>query len=188
MDRPPPCGPRQLPRDSAGQAHRFPRALRAPAPEHRCQSARRFGCPATRSATAVRYRCLSPVGVPGGFSAFVTAETAAGPTAGAVVAAVAIRRGQPTGPNTDAEIEDFLYDAFELIPGTSEVEVRCEAGRVTLTGNVPNKRHKRDVGEIAWAIPSINDVHNNATITARRRSRAAGRETETQSAAVRKHG
>lgn len=131
---------------------------------------------------------LSPVGVPGAFSAFVTAETAAGPTAGAVVAAVAIRRGQPTGPNTDAEIEDFLYDAFELIPGTSEVEVRCEAGRVTLTGNVPNKRHKRDVGEIAWTIPSINDVHNNATITARRRSRAAGRETETPSAAVRKHG
>src|SRR4029453_10155581 len=122
----------------------------------------------------------SQVRLPVDFSPFVTTEAATGPTAGAVVAAVAIRRGQPTGPNTDAEIEDFLYDAFELIPGTSEVEVRCEAGRVTLTGNVPNKRHKRDVGEIAWAIPSINDVHNNATITARRRSRAAGGEAETK--------
>ncbi|MGE5837759.1 MAG: BON domain-containing protein [Acidobacteriota bacterium] len=130
----------------------------------------------------------TPVPVAAAFSPFVTTETAAGPTAGAVVVAVAMRRGQPTGPNTDAEIEDFLYDAFELIPGTSEVEVRCEGGRVTLSGNVPNKRHKRDVGEIAWAIPSINDVHNNATITARRRSRASGRETETQSGAVRKHG
>lgn len=111
-----------------------------------------------------------------------------GPTASAVVAAVAIRRGQPAGPTTDAEIEDFLYDAFDLIPGTSDVEVRCEGGRVTFTGNVPNKRHKRDVGELAWAIPSIIDVQNTVTITARRRSRAAARETETQAGHVRKHG
>jgi hypothetical protein len=119
---------------------------------------------------------------------FVTTEPF-GPTAGAVVAAVAMRRGQPAAPTTDAEIEDFLYDTLDLIPGTSEVEVRSESGRVTFTGNVPNKRHKRDVGEIAWAIPSINDVQNNVTITARRRSRAAGRETDTPSAGpVRKHG
>jgi len=135
------------------------------------------------------YSGAIPIGMPAAFSAFVTPETSAGPTAGAVVAAVAVRRGQPAGPTTDAEIEDFLYDAVELIPGTSEVEIRCEGGRVTLTGNVPNKRHKRDVGEIAWAIPSINDVHNNVTITARRRSRVAGRETDTQSGGpVRKHG
>jgi hypothetical protein len=113
----------------------------------------------------------------------------AGPTASAVVAAVAMRRGQPAGPTTDAEIEDFLYDAFDLIPGTSDVEVRCEGGRVTFTGNVPNKRHKRDVGELAWAIPSIIDVQNNVTITARRRSRGSGRESDTHSPGqARKHG
>jgi BON domain-containing protein len=123
----------------------------------------------------------SPMGVAATLPTFVTTEPAVGPTAAAVVAVVAMRRGQPVGPTTDAEIEDFLYDAFDLIPGTSEVEVRCEGGRVTLTGNVPNKRHKRDVGEIAWTIPSINDVQNNATITARRRTRA-GREAETQPA------
>jgi hypothetical protein len=122
----------------------------------------------------------SHIGMPGTFPAFMPVEST-GPTASAVVAAVAMRRGQPAGPTTDAEIEDFLYDAFDLIPGTSDVEVRCEGGRVTFTGNVPNKRHKRDVGELAWAIPSIIDVQNNATITARRRSRASGRESDTQS-------
>jgi hypothetical protein len=130
---------------------------------------------------------VTPIGMAGAFPAFVSAEPI-GPTASAVVAAVAIRRGQPAGPTTDAEIEDFLYDAFDLIPGTSDVEVRCEGGRVTFTGNVPNKRHKRDVGELAWAIPSIIDVQNTVTITARRRSRAAARETETQAGHVRKHG
>ena len=107
------------------------------------------------------------------------------PTAGAVVAAVAARRGQPVAPATDADIEDFLYDALELIPGTSDVEVRCEGGRATLSGNVPHKHHKRDVGEIAWAIPSVNDVQNSVTITARRRARASG-QADTQS--PRKHG
>ncbi len=61
--------------------------------------------------------------------------------------------------------------------GTSEVEVRCEGGRATLTGSVQHKRLKRDVGEIAWAIPALNDVQNNVTITSRRRSRI-GREVE----------
>lgn len=94
------------------------------------------------------------------------------------LAAVAMRRGQPQGPSTDPEIEDFIYDALELLPGTSDVEVRCEGGRATLTGSVPHKRVKRDVGEIAWAIPVLNDVQNNVTITSRRRSRGAAREGE----------
>ena len=94
------------------------------------------------------------------------------------LAAVAMRRGQPQGPTTDQEIEDFIYDALELLPGTSDVEVRCEGGRATLTGSVPHKRAKRDIGEIAWAIPVLNDVQNNVTIASRRRSRGAGREGE----------
>jgi osmotically-inducible protein OsmY len=56
--------------------------------------------------------------------------------------------------------------------------VRCEGGRAIVTGSVPHKRLKRDVGEIAWAIPALNDVQNNITIAARRRGRAQARENE----------
>jgi BON domain len=102
-------------------------------------------------------------------------------TAPALLTAIAIKRGQPSGPTTDQEIEDFLYDALEFLSGTNEVEVRCEGGRVTLTGSVPLRRLKRDVGEIAWAIPTINDVQNNVTIATRRRGRSSGREAEQHS-------
>jgi hypothetical protein len=107
-----------------------------------------------------------------------------GPDAGASVtapmllSAVAMRRGQPLGPTNDQEVEDFIYDALDFLPGTSEVEVRCEGGRTTLTGTVQQKRFKRDVGEIVWAIPAVNDVQNNIAITARRRSRAQRSESE----------
>ncbi len=113
---------------------------------------------------------LSPV------SSLLAAEIT-GVTPSGLLAAVAVRRGQPQGPTNDHEVEDFIYDAIELLPGTSEVEVRCEGGRATLTGSVQHKRLKRDVGEIAWAIPALNDVQNNVTITSRRRSRI-GREVE----------
>jgi BON domain len=113
-----------------------------------------------------------------------------GPEIGTVqglLALVAMRRGQPMGPTNDSEIEDFIYDALEFLPGSSEVEVRCEAGRVTLTGSVPHKRLKRDAGEIVWAIPAINDVQNNVTITARRR-RTQAREAEAPQQTARKQG
>jgi hypothetical protein len=99
-------------------------------------------------------------------------------TAPALLGAVAMKRGQPSGPTNDQEIEDFLYDALELLTGTNEVEVRCEGGRVTLTGSVQHKRLKRDVGEIAWAIPTVSDVQNNLSIATRRRSRSSAREGE----------
>ena len=103
----------------------------------------------------------------------------AGLPAASLLAVVAARRGQPQGPTTEQEVEDFIYDALELLPGASEVEVRCENGRATLTGTVQHKRVKRDAGEIAWAIPGLSDVQNNVTITSRRRARAANRESET---------
>jgi hypothetical protein len=103
---------------------------------------------------------------------FAGSEVAVGVPVAALLATVAVRRGQPLGPSNDQEIEDFIYDALELLPGSSEVDVRCEGGRVTFTGGVHYKRLKRDVGEIAWAIPGVNDVQNTITITARRRSRA----------------
>lgn len=132
---------------------------------------------------------LTPQGAPGGYGAVSAFPAGAfGPvvTSTAIVAAVAMRRGQPAGPANDAEIEDFVYDALELIPGTAEVEVRCEGGKVSLTGSVPHKRQKRDIGEIVWAIPAVADVQNNATIAARRRARHSGREAEA-SGAARKH-
>ena len=103
-----------------------------------------------------------------------------GVTAPSVIAAVALRRGLPQGPTNDHDVEELLYDAMELLPGSSDVEVRCEGGRVSLSGSVPHKRIKHDLGELAWAIPVINDVQNTVTITGRRRSRAFGREAEPQ--------
>jgi len=94
-----------------------------------------------------------------------------------LLALVAVRRGQPLGPTSDTEIEEFIYDALEFLPASNEVEVRVDGGRATLTGSVPHKRLKRDIGELAWAIPAINDVQNNVTIVARRR-RTQAREGE----------
>jgi len=142
--------------------------------------------PIRMSPEALGYAPALPLagGMSGPISAFGAAEVVA--PAATIVAAVASRRGQPAGPINDAEIEDFLNDILDLMPGTTEVEVRSENGRVTVSGNVPHKRHKRDIGEIAWAIPSINDVQNNITIVARRRARATmhGREAD---GPVRKH-
>jgi BON domain len=109
-----------------------------------------------------------------------------GITAPALVMAVAVRRGQPAGPTSDQEIEDFIYDALDLLPATNDVEIRCDGGRATLAGTVSQKRLKRDIGEIAWAIPAINDVHNTITIAPRRRARASSREAEPPAAAGRK--
>jgi osmotically-inducible protein OsmY len=115
---------------------------------------------------------------PAAFLGAVGADPTGGVTAPVLMAAVAMRRGQPQGPTNDQEVEDFIYDAFELLPGTADVEVRCDGGRATLTGSVHHKRLKRDVGEIAWAIPALHDVQNNVTIASRRRARSASRDTE----------
>jgi hypothetical protein len=116
---------------------------------------------------------------------FMAADGAVGVTAPALLMAVAVRRGQPLGPASDQEVEEFLFDAFDLLSGTSDVDVRVEGGRAILSGSVPHKRLKRDLGELAWAIPALNDVQNNVTIAARRRSRSS-REAEAPPAAVRK--
>jgi len=122
-------------------------------------------------------------GTLGGFPAFLGQDIPPGFTVPQLVAAVAMRRRQPMGPTNDQELEDFMYDALELLPGTSDVEVRCEGGRITITGSVQHKRLKRDAGEIAWTIPGTNDVQNNVTIATRRRARGAARDAESQSAA-----
>jgi hypothetical protein len=116
--------------------------------------------------------------VGGGMPVATPADFATAATPHALLGAVAMRRGQPMGPTNDHEIEDFICDVLDLLPGTNDIEVRCDSGRATLTGSVPHKRLKRDVGEVAWAIPSVNDVQNNITIITRRRSRAGGRDVE----------
>jgi hypothetical protein len=120
-------------------------------------------------------------------TALASVEPGFGVPPAAILAAVAMRRGQPQGPSNDQEVEDFLYDALELLPGTSDVEVRYDNGRATLAGNVHHKRIKRDVGEIAWAMPGVNDVQNNVVIASRRRTRTGpSREAEAPLAANRK--
>jgi hypothetical protein len=109
-------------------------------------------------------------------------------TAPMLLAAAAMNRGHLQAPGTDHEVEDLIYDTLELFPGAADVEVRCEAGRVTLAGSVSHKRLKHDVGEIAWAIPSINDVVNNITIASRRRARSFSREGEPQPVAAARKG
>jgi len=116
-------------------------------------------------------------------SPFTGVDPRFGIAAPALLAAVGVRRGQPMGPTSENEIEDFIYDALELLSGTSEVDIKYEGGRITLTGSVPHKRLKRDIGEIAWSMPGVNDVQNNIAIAAKRRSRGQG---ETPSVAARK--
>jgi len=101
-----------------------------------------------------------------------------------LVAAVAMNRGQPQGPTNDQEVEELVYDTLELFSGASDVDVKCESWRITLTGSVSQKRLKRDIGEIAWAIPSVNDVQNNIAIAPRRRSRTFARDSEPQPVAA----
>jgi hypothetical protein len=119
----------------------------------------------------------SPLPIPNGVIGALAPQTPVG-SASMLVAAVAMRRGQPNGPTTDQDVEELIYDTLELLPGANDVEARCEGGRVTLSGTVSHKRLKRDIGEIAWSIPSLVDVMNTVTITSRRRTRGFAREGE----------
>jgi BON domain len=128
----------------------------------------------------------APFTMPGAYSSPFMAPDMSPNSAAALLTAVALRRGQPLGPTNDQEIEDFFYDALEVFPGAVEVEVRSESGRITLTGRVQHKKLKRDLGEIAWATPSVADVQNNLTITARRRPRAAAARDQEPASPARK--
>src|SRR5262245_6103434 len=118
-----------------------------------------IGFAPTMPGETVTLQGRGPFTVPGAYSSPVMGpDMAANTTAPALLAAVAMRRGQPLGPTNDQEIEDFFYDALEMFPGAAEVEVRSENGRITLSGRVHHKKLKRDIGEIAWAIAGVNDV------------------------------
>lgn len=141
--------------------------------------------PAAGPSTANMKAAIGSAPVGAAMPSIAGSDVVVGVPVPALLATIAVRRGQPLGPSNDQEIEDFIYDALELLPGSGEVDVRCEGGRVTFTGTVHYKRLKRDAGEVAWAIPGVNDVHNTITIAARRRSRGA-QQTEPQAAVARK--
>ncbi len=106
-------------------------------------------------------------------SSFVGPDPVVGLTAPSLLAALAMRRGQPQGPTNDQEVEDFIYDPAWCRRRGSPLRRRTR----TLTGSVQHKRVKRDVGEIGWAIPGLH-AQNNVTIASRRRTRSAAREGE----------
>lgn len=88
-----------------------------------------------------------------------------------------------TGLPTDEEITEMVYDAIDddpLIPWDAEINVEVDAGEVTLTGTVPNKRIKHAAGDDAWWIPGVTDVHNEIQVTGRHRARGAEEAEEAQ--------
>jgi len=65
----------------------------------------------------------------------------------------------------------MLYEAMEwdpLIPDPSGIDVKVEAGTVTLTGEVPSKRIKYVADQYAYWIPGVVDVRNELKVTHRR--------------------
>jgi BON domain len=129
---------------------------------------------------------MIPFAVPASYQGLNGPDVMPSPNALALLSATALRRGQPMGPTNDQEIEEFIYETLDLLPGANDVELRSEGGRITFTGSVHHKRLKRDIGEIGWAIPGVNDVQNNLVITTRRRARSAGREPEPPNQPARK--
>src|SRR5262245_42998003 len=129
---------------------------------------------------------MAPLGGPMTAAQGMLPEPLTGPTPAQLLGAVALRRGQQQPPATDQEIEELMFDAFDVLGGAADVEVRSDSGRVTLTGSVPHRRIKRDVGELAWAIPAVVDVQNNVTIASRRRTRMGAREAESSPVPARK--
>jgi osmotically-inducible protein OsmY len=71
----------------------------------------------------------------------------------------------------DEELKYFVEGAIDSdpsIPPNSNIGVDVNNGIVTLTGTVPNKRIKHAVGDDAWWLPQVVDVHNEIMVTPRR--------------------
>lgn len=74
-------------------------------------------------------------------------------------------------PMNDEELKYFVEGAIDSdpsIPPNSNIGVDVNNGIVTLTGTVPNKRIKHAVGDDAWWLPQVVDVHNEIMVTPRR--------------------
>src|SRR5262249_25861277 len=72
-----------------------------------------------------------PIGI--GMPVLTAPDFATGVTAPALLATVAVRRGQPMGPTNDHETEDFISDALDLLAGDDDARMRCPAAGARLT-------------------------------------------------------
>jgi hypothetical protein len=75
------------------------------------------------------------------------------------------------GMPDDEDIEEMIFDSLDadpMVPYDGDIDVEVQAGVVTLTGTVPNKRIKHAVGDDAWWVPGVLDVNNNLQVVGRR--------------------
>ncbi len=82
-----------------------------------------------------------------------------------------------TGLPTDMDLEEMIYDAIDvdpLIPADTQIDVTCDAGTCTLTGDVPDKMVKHAAGQDAWWTAGVVDIHNELAVTGRAPTRAQG--------------
>jgi hypothetical protein len=68
----------------------------------------------------------------------------------------------PPETRHDDRIHDDVCDRLSLSEevDASQIEVEVQAGSVTLTGNVENRRMKQLASDIAEAVPGVSSVHN----------------------------
>lgn len=82
-----------------------------------------------------------------------------------------------TGLPTDEEIAEMIYDSLDadpFVPPDANIDVKVDAGEVTLTGSVPDKYIKHHIGDRAWAIPGVTDVRNEIEVSGRHRHLTPG--------------
>lgn len=60
------------------------------------------------------------------------------------------------------DISDRLADHDWV--DASEVEVMVKSGEVTLSGTVTDRRHKREIEDVAERIAGVRDVHNQIRV------------------------
>ncbi len=82
-----------------------------------------------------------------------------------------------TGLPTDTDIEEMIYDAIDvdpLIPADTQIDVTCDSGTCTLTGDVPDKMVKHAAGQDAWWATGVVDVRNELKVTGKGPAHAQG--------------
>lgn len=80
--------------------------------------------------------------------------------------------GYTGGIPNDNQIEELVWDAIDndpLIPYDANINVKVEAGTVTLAGEVPNKHAKLSAEHDAFWVPGVLDVNNGIKVLGHRR-------------------
>lgn len=82
-----------------------------------------------------------------------------------------------TGLPSDTDLEEMIYDAIDidpLIPADTQIDVTCDSGTCTLSGDVPDKMVKHAAGQDAWWTAGVVDVRNELNVTGMGPTGAAG--------------